>query len=146
MTCAELQTQFDDRLDGCLGGPAMAAFDAHLIGCETCRRDWRDYTGAWQGLAQHQVSGPSVGFAERTLRRLAEEQRRPARRLALIPGLRWALGSLAALTIVGLTWLNVQHVKTERRVRLYSAVSATEQVEDLDVIVYLHELGDEDEL
>jgi predicted anti-sigma-YlaC factor YlaD len=139
MTCDEIQVKFDDRLDEQLAASDQPAFDAHLAGCAACRAEWQAYAAAWTTLAHQRVPEPSFGFAERTLRRLTEN---PPRQLRgwWTPGIRWALLGAAAVALGITLWLQERSFEAEQRVELYSAINASEPIDDLDVIAYLHEL------
>lgn len=93
----------------------------------------RDEQQAWELLGRHEGVKPSLGFADRTMRRLHEE---PARRFWELTVWRWVLaGGCAAVMVAG--------GMTCRQARHNAAVAAAahhESFEDYDVIAALDQL------
>ena len=136
MNCNQLREQFDDRLDERLDECQREAFDRHVAVCSACGPEWKSYTASWEVLTRPESIEPSFGFVERTMRRL-DEQPEPVRSTWLLPVWRWALmGSAAAILLVS-GWMLWQRVETQRAGALYTAVNATDFVEDFDVIASL---------
>jgi anti-sigma factor RsiW len=128
-----IREQFDERLDGRLAEPARQQFDAHLAGCAECRQEWAEYAQTWEALTRFETVTPSVGFVERTLRRLEAVP-------AVAPGRwliwRWAtVAAAVALLSLG-TWRGYQRVHSEQLARVYEAVRSdvleSDVVESLD--------------
>jgi hypothetical protein len=93
----------------------------------------------WEFLGRHRAAEPSVGFADRTLRRLHEP---PPRRWGVW---RWALaGAAAAVLVVAAVWQ--QHAERVRRAEFYAATHQADYLEDFDVIEVLHLVKGENHL
>jgi ferric-dicitrate binding protein FerR (iron transport regulator) len=85
----------------------------------------------WELLGRHRAAEPSVGFADRTLRRLHEPP--PTRRLVW----RWALaGGAAAAVFAGVVWHH--QAAGDRRAEFYAATQQADYLDDFDVIESLH--------
>ncbi len=92
----------------------------------------------WEWLGKHRAAKPSVGFADRTLRRLREA---PPHRSA---AWRWALAGATAVVVVGAVW---QHrVARVQRAEFYATTQAADYLEDFDVIEALHVVKGENHL
>lgn len=141
MSCGEIRSCFDERLDGRLGTERQRAFDAHVAACPDCRREWQAYAAAWQMLARHEAVEPSFGFVERTLRRLEEVPAKP--RLWRLPLVRWAMvASLVIAAGVGgrVGW---RHVQENREAQVYASVNDADVLgDDFDVIASLDQLNE----
>lgn len=140
MNCKETQANFDERLDGCLDAACRAAFDTHVAGCPVCAAQWRAYAGAWAVVAQHVAPEPSIGFTERTLRRLDEKQAdHPS--VWLAPLWRWALAGSLVVALSGAGWLGWQRThRTNTQVEVYMTATQ-DRLEDFDVVASLHLLN-----
>lgn len=136
MNCKQRRALFDERLDEQLANDARNNFDRHVAVCPACGPAWKDYTASWQVLARLPEIEPSVGFVERTLRRL-DEQDQPGRVSWLLPVWRWALMGTASAVLVLSGLLLWQRAETQRAGALYAAVNSTDFVEDFDVIASL---------
>lgn len=143
MNCRTIRKQFDERLDGRLSEPARQQFEAHLAVCPACRQEWVEYAHAWEALTQLGPVTPSVGFVERTLRRLDEV---PDRQVWPVLT-RWlAYGTALVVLGLGSGLLWRQHTE-QRRAALYAEIQGKDYLEDFDVIVSLDRLpAKEDEL
>lgn len=150
MNCKEAKSFFDDRLDGRLDASRQAEFDVHLDGCPTCRQEWHLYAGAWTMLARQEVPAPSVGFAERTLRRL-DEVPEVESVWSRWPVWRWALatGLAMSLSVGWFVWQHAQRARqtqvakvnaTDSKVEIYAMVGQ-DKLEDFDVVASLHLLN-----
>jgi len=136
MNCHEVQNQFDERLDGRLDDAARQRFEAHVAACAVCRKEWTDYAAAWEALRRVEPVTPSVGFVERTLRRLDEETERRLWPVAI----RWLAYGTALVVLglgSGLMWR--QHAERERA-RLYAKIQGSDYLEDFDVVANLERL------
>ncbi len=148
MNCKTIQSSFDDRLDHRLAPDRAAAFDGHLAACDDCRRQWDRYRAAWDLAGEIPDIDPSVGFAERTLRRLAEDRTATGHGWWGGLVLRRALLGSAAAAIVLAGWLGSQQLRQldpgapqaslEQQIELYAEVRDDEYLDDFDVITYLH--------
>jgi hypothetical protein len=139
MNCQQTKANFDERLDNQLDAAHRTAFDTHVNGCPSCASEWRAYAGAWTVIAQQTVPEPSVGFAERTLRRL-DENLKEHPRFWLAPLWRWALAGAFVVTLSAGGWFGwrTQHVrKAEAQAEVY-AMAQQDQLEDFDVVASLH--------
>lgn len=143
MSCGEIRSCFDERLDGRLGAERQQAFDAHVAGCADCRREWQAYAAAWQVLARHETVEPSFGFVERTLRRLEEGPAVARPRFWRLPVVRWAMvASLMIAAGVGgrIGW---RHVQENREAQIYASVNDADVLgDDFDVIASLDQLNE----
>ena len=142
--CRQIQKQFDLRLDGRLGFAHELAFDEHVATCATCRQRWHQYVDAWQTVGRLPSVEPSVGFVERTLRRL-EEQTAHEPASAGWPMWRWALvgAAVVALSVTaGLAWWRVE--KTRQLTAVYNEVLQADYLEDFDVVASLDKLNGEE--
>ncbi len=93
----------------------------------------------WDLLGRHRATEPSVGFADRTLRRLHEP---PPRRWVVW---RWALaGGVAAVVVAGVVWH--QQAEGNRRAAFYAATQQADYLDDFDVIESLHLVQGENHL
>ncbi len=154
MNCKTIQSSFDDRLDHRLDAERVTAFDAHLSACDDCRHQWDRYRAAWDLAGELPDIEPSVGFAERTLRRLAEDDTVTGHGWWGGVVLRRVLLASAAAAIVLAGWLGSQHLRQrtpspqqatiEQQLELYAAVRDDEYLDDFDVITYLHLLKTSD--
>jgi predicted anti-sigma-YlaC factor YlaD len=135
--CRHIRDQFDQRLEAMLDPNRLAAFDIHIASCSDCRLAWESYQAAWQLLARHKPIEPSVGFVERTLRRLDEPVHSRAPRLAL----RWlaTAGAVIVISVAGLA--TYRHAQAQRRLSLYVEVQQADLLEDFDVIASLDQLN-----
>lgn len=151
MNCQEVQAKFDERLDELLDAAQRGGFDAHIAACPACAAQWRAYAGVWMTVGRHVAPMPSVGFAERTLRRLDEM---PVRRLMpwFLPVWRWGVASgLAVIMLAAIGWFGWQRarfVQTVRMPKLEPLVEAytmaqQDRLEDFDVVASLHLLNGE---
>ena len=144
MNCKETQANFDERLDNRLDAAHNAAFEAHVAACPACAAEWRAYTGAWATVGQHVTMEPSVGFAERTLRRLDEHlTERPS--VWLAPLWRWALAAGLVVTLTTGGWFgwrqtHPRSAKPDPQVEAY-IVTQQDRLEDFDVVASLHLLN-----
>ena len=87
----------------------------------------------WELLGRHQAVEPSIGFADRTLRRLHEE---PAPRWYALPVWRWAL--VGATAVVVFTGLGLHQRATNlRRAEFYATTQRADYLDDYDVIASL---------
>jgi len=136
VNCRDTQQQFGDRLDGRLPAAQESLWETHVAGCAACRQEWAEYRAAWEALGQVPAIEPSVGFVERTLRRLEAAPASAPPRWAVV--LRWAaVASMVVLT--GWTsWLGYQRLHNERLARVYEAVRA--DVLDSEIIESLNQL------
>jgi hypothetical protein len=139
MNCHQTKANFDERLDNQLDPSSCVAFDTHVNGCTGCAAEWRAYSGAWTFVGQQIAPKPSVGFAERTLRRLDEAlMEHPQAWFA--PLWRWALAGTVVLTLSAGGWFGwrTQNVrKAEVQAEVY-AMAQQDQLEDFDVVASLH--------
>jgi anti-sigma factor RsiW len=133
MLCNQQREQFDERLDGRLGEPQREAFDRHVAVCPECARDWQAYTAVWQTLAQAEAPAPSVGFVERTLRRL-DEAPEPFLLRWRRPVWQWVLVGATTVVIAISGWMVWQRAQTQRAAEIYASVKRMEFAEDFDVI------------
>lgn len=162
MNCRETQASFDERLDQRLDDGKGAAFEAHIGACPACAAQWRAYEGAWAVVARHSAPNPSVGFAERTLRRLDEKEPvgQPESGWRIWTAWRWAAVSALALAMAvgwfgwqlarrapataaksqGPAPLHAPVVSHDKQVEVYAMVTQ-DQLEDFDVIASLHLLN-----
>ena len=144
MNCKEIQGNFDERLDNRLDAAHTAAFEAHVAACPACAAEWRAYAGAWATVGQHAATEPSVGFAERTLRRLDERlTERPS--VWLAPLWRWALAAGLVVTLSAGGWFGWRQThqssaKPDPQVEAY-IVTQQDRLEDFDVVASLHLLN-----
>jgi predicted anti-sigma-YlaC factor YlaD len=134
MNCKTICEQFDERLDGRLGEPARQQFAAHLTACPACRQEWAEYAHTWETLAQLEPVTPSVGFVERTLRRLDAVPVTPVRWLIF----RWAFAATAMMLLSWGVWQGYQRTQNERSARVYEAVR--NNVPESDVVENLDQL------
>jgi len=139
MSCQTIIEQFGDRLDGRLSAAEQAAMEAHLAGCADCRREWEAYANAWQVLARDPGIEPSFGFAERTLRRLAE---RPSRVhwWSWRPSIRWAVLAATVAAVAVTTWVGHERAVGRKHAEVYARVQQADYLEDYDVIANLDQL------
>ncbi|NQU10362.1 zf-HC2 domain-containing protein [bacterium] len=142
MNCRQAQRLYDERLDRRLPANQETALADHLAACADCRAEWQSYQAAWDALGRHQALEPSVGFAERTLRRLAEPERVRAWTGSWRPvwGRAFLAAGLAVVAIVG--WIGHRHVQDAQAAQLYSVVEPAESLNDLAVVASLHLLED----
>lgn len=99
MTCSQFDLLIQQKLDGDLTPREQAALDAHLAGCEACRRAWEEYqslgqaAGAW---ARRPVleSDPGEVFTARVMARIAAQAPAPA------PMPLWSRLVLAGVAVV----------------------------------------------
>ena len=149
MNCQVVQKNLDERLDGRLDAATQAAFDAHVASCASCAAAWREYAGVWTAVAKHIATEPSVGFTERTLRRLDETLAapEPAERASqwLAPLWRWALAAGLVVMLGGAGWLgwertHARHAEAQAEVYV---MAGQDRLEDFDVIASLHLLNGE---
>ena len=145
MNCRETQASFDERLDRRLNPAETVAFDEHLNACAACAAHWRAYVDVWTALECQTIPNPSVGFAERTLRRL-DEPANPEPVWRIWPVWRWAMVTGLALALAA-GWLGLQHNRranlaavSEPQAEVYAAVTQ-DRLEDFDVIASLHLLS-----
>jgi hypothetical protein len=96
----------------------------------------RDEQAAWELLGRHQSIEPSFGFAERTLRRLAELPEKPI--WWRLPVVRWASG-LSVAFVLAISLMHCQQVRDARRADVY-AIAQQDALEDYDVIANLDQL------
>src|SRR5579859_5810669 len=143
MSCQAIKEQFDDRLDGA----PSPAFEAHLAGCADCRREWEAHAGVWQLLGRVKAIEPSFGFAERTLRRLAEPEEAAVRQWFWQPSLRWiALAATAIAVIVG-GWIGHGRMLDQKHAaEVYARAQQADYLEDYDVIASLDKLKGDNHL
>jgi anti-sigma factor RsiW len=142
MNCQQTKTNFDERLDNQLDAAHCAAFDAHVGGCPACATEWRAYAGMWAVVAKQVVPGPSVGFTERTLRRL-DENLTEHPRLWLAPLWRWAMAGMLVVTLSTGGWFGwrTQHErKADAQAEVY-VMAQQDRLEDFDVVAALHLLN-----
>lgn len=136
MNCREIQEQFDERLDGRLAEPARQQFDAHVAACAACRPEWAEYAGAWETLARLTPVSPSVGFVERTMRRLEAVPARPVWPVVA----RWLAYGTAVVVLglqSGMLW---RHHVEKRRAVLYVEIQGSDYLSDFDVVANLDQL------
>jgi predicted anti-sigma-YlaC factor YlaD len=146
MNCKAAQEIFDDRLDERLDTATQAAFDAHVAACASCGAAWREYAGVWATVARHVAAEPSVGFAERTLRRLDEPTAAPERASQwLAPLWRWALATSLVVMLGGAGWLGWERTHARRAEKQTEAyvMASQDRLDDFDVIASLHLLNGE---
>jgi len=139
MNCQQTKANFDERLDNQFDAAHCAAFDAHVAGCADCAAEWRAYAGAWATVARQTAPEPSVGFAERTLRRL-DESLAEHPRIWLAPLSRWALAGTLVVTLSAGGWFGWRTRNTRKidaEVEIY-AMAQQDQLEDFDVVASLH--------
>jgi len=142
MNCQQTKANFDERLDSQLDAARCEAFDAHVATCRACAAEWRAYAGAWTAVARQTAPEPSVGFAERTLRRL-DETLTEHPRVWLAPLWRWALAGTVLVTLTAGGWFGwqTQHThKAEVQAEIY-ALAQQDRLEDFDVVASLHLLN-----
>ena len=101
-----------------------------------------DSQAAWELLGRQRGIEPSVGFAERTLRRLHTA---PARRFWQLPAFRWAL-ALSCVTLISLSGLVIQHRAVAQHNAEVYAAAHQDALEDFDVIAALDQLKDNHQL
>jgi len=141
--CRQIRKQFDERLDGRLGFAHEQGFDEHLALCPACRQRWQQYVDVWRTVGHLNPVEPSIGFVERTMRRLEEppvSQQTPWKWLVL----RWGTLTcvVAALAVGG--WISWQRAQLSRSAVIYASLQEADYLEDFDVIASLDELeGDE---
>lgn len=104
----------------------------------------RDERAVWELIGRHRGIEPSVGFAERTLRRLAESPTRAPSVLAILwqPVFRWAaVAAVALLSGFGL-WTRAHRAPraVEPEVAVYAKAQDADYLEDFDVIASLDQL------
>ncbi|MCS7049637.1 MAG: hypothetical protein NZ483_10155 [Verrucomicrobiae bacterium] len=97
--------------------------------------DWENDQPLWDLLGRAREIEPSIGFTERTLRRLHSE---PVATPQLARWLwRWALaGGLAIVALMAS--VGYRHTHARQQAALYAAVQQTDYPEDFDVIAALH--------
>lgn len=139
MYCNQLREQFDDRLDGRLAEPEREAFDRHVAVCPECAREWQAYAAVWQTLALAEAPAPSVGFVERTLRRL-DDPPPPFLLRWRRPAWQWLLVGATTVALVVSAWLIWERAERNRLAQLYVQVHPTDFVEDEEVIAVLDAL------
>jgi len=145
MSCQRVRNQFDARLDGRLTASEQAAFDAHLIGCADCRSEWGAYSGVWQMLGRDEGIEPSIGFAERTLRRLNEPP-------VVVHGwawgrpLRWAALAASIIALGVGAWSRHERMLDQKRAEVYARMRQADYLEDYDVIANLDKLKEDHSL
>lgn len=97
--------------------------------------DWDADRQLWELLGRVREIEPSVGFTERTLRRLRTElsaAAQPARGLW-----RWALaGGLAVAAFVA--FVEYRHTHLRQQAAFYAAAQQADYPEDFEVIAALH--------
>jgi anti-sigma factor RsiW len=133
MHCNHLREQFAERLDGRLDEPQREAFDRHVAVCPECAREWQAYAAVWQTLTRVAAPAPSVGFVERTLRRLDEAPEPLLLRWRPLVW-RWALVGSTAIVMATSGWLVWQRVQSQRAAEIYASMNHMEFAEDFDVI------------
>ncbi|MBM3858866.1 MAG: hypothetical protein FJ395_04365 [Verrucomicrobia bacterium] len=142
MNCQQTKANFDERLDNQLDPSSRVAFDTHVNGCPGCAAEWRAYSGAWTFVGQQVAPKPSVGFAERTLRRLDETMPTQSR-FWLAPVWRWAMAGTLAIAMTAGGWFGwrVQDTRqAEVQAETY-AMAQQDRLEDFDVVAALHLLS-----
>jgi len=139
MSCQTIQEQFDQRLDGRLSAAEQAAWETHLAGCADCRREWEAYANMWQVLGRDPGLEPSFGFAERTVRRLAE-QPVAVRAWWWRPSIRWMALATAVVAVALTTWVGHERSVGRRHAEIYAHVQEGDYLEDYDVIANLDQL------
>ena len=140
MSCQTIRVQFDNRLDGQLSGSEQTAFEVHLSGCADCRREWETYANVWQVLARDEGIEPSFGFAERTLRRLAEQPVVDRPWWSWRPSIRLATLATMAVVVALSTWVWHERSVERKRADVYAGVQEGDYLEDYDVIANLDQL------
>ena len=141
MSCQACKEQFDERLDG----KPSPAFEAHLGGCADCRREWEAYAGAWRILGRDKRIEPSFGFAERTMRRLAEPEV-AVRWWFWQPALRWAALATMVVAVAAGGWIGHERALNRKRAEIYARAQQSDYLEDYDVIASLDKLQGGDHL
>ena len=144
MNCRDIQERFDERLDHRLPVAEQQAFDQHVADCAACRQQWQVYAGAWEIVARQTAPEPSVGFVERTLRRLDEPA--PAPHTWLWLRWRWAAFAVVVVGLIAGGWLVRQHQREVQLAKFYSEVRHNDYLEDYDVVVSLDQLEGDNHL
>lgn len=141
MNCNQVHALLDDRLDGRLGDEVCVLFDRHVAVCPACGREWQALCGMWSTLDRLPAIEPSVGFAERTLRRLDEPVPSLAERF--LPAFwRWAMVGATAVMLAVCGWTIWQRAQNTRLANVYAQVHQGDLNDDFEVIVGLDQLGD----
>jgi anti-sigma factor RsiW len=142
MDCTEFRNSIDDRLDSRLGADRAAECDRHAAECAACRDHWAAEQAAWGLVGRQAALEPSVGFAARTLRRLATEPRSRVPWWRAWPVWRWAaLGATAAVLLVAGIARRQARTAADARAAHYAAVAGGDYLEDYDVIASLDQLN-----
>jgi anti-sigma factor RsiW len=143
MNCNQVRALMDDRLDGRLAEETGALFDRHVAVCPACDREWQTLCGMWSTLDRLPAIEPSVGFAERTLRRLDEPAPSFAERF--LPAFwRWTLVGATAVVLAVCGWTIWQRAQDARLAHVYARVHQGDLNDDFDVIAGLDRLGDKE--
>jgi hypothetical protein len=105
MTCDDIRALFSDVVDARLTPGEQAAWDAHLVTCADCRREWASFQrtlGLLQGLPRHRAPD---GFVDRVMTAAYPQPwaRRLARRLFVPLRVKVPLeaAALALLAVIG---------------------------------------------
>jgi anti-sigma factor RsiW len=142
MNCKSIQAGFDERLDGRLDAARQQEFDAHIAECAECRREWQAYGAAWQTLLRHGAIEPSLGFVERTLRRLDEPETVAAPALWRPTVFRWVTLTAVAIAIGLGGRAGWQHYQRAKQAQIYASVREVDFLgEDFEVIASLDQLN-----
>ena len=97
-----------------------------------------DDDAVWELIGRHRGVEPSVGFVERTLRRLEEPPAPSPHDLWPLPVFRWAVAACLVAVLGAGGWLTWWRVQDQHRAEVYAQ---QDLLEDFDVIASLDQLN-----
>jgi len=77
MSCERIREWMSDRLDGCLAAGQIAGMDAHLAGCDACRREWEDLRQTVDLIRDLPPVPPPADLLQSVHQRLARQRKSP---------------------------------------------------------------------
>lgn len=107
MTCEDVKPLFADYWNQSLSDDDELALEAHLSGCDACRKESERLRGLWQDLSSLPVEQPGPSLRPRFYESLAAYQRGAGDRLLpgahrFVPHRIWQIAAGIALLVVGL--------------------------------------------
>lgn len=103
MNCNHFQNQLDDYLDGALPSQDVLDMQMHAKDCSSCNQRLAEHEAYMQSMKAMPMPAMSPGFAQRSLRRAAEQKQQ--HRTGFVRGFSSALAAGLAMWAVVAIWM-----------------------------------------
>ncbi|MDH3975177.1 MAG: zf-HC2 domain-containing protein [Deltaproteobacteria bacterium] len=138
MDCKKAAKMIVHNLEGSLDEKSRLALNKHLSGCESCRKEFEAFSGAWEKLALIEDIDPSTDFINRLDEKIKKKKRKPF--FTLFPA-KTALATIVLSCAVALFTMT-----GNKEMRMMETAMLEYDIEMIDNIELLMVIDDMDEL